>query len=310
MPPLIPLIAIVGPTGVGKTALGVHLAERFHGEIVGSDSRQVYRRMDIGTGKPTFEERARAPHHLIDVAAPDEEFNVSRYQGLAGRAIQEIHQRGHLPLLVGGTGHYVWALLEGLRLPQVPPNAELRRELSAIAEEEGGIDWLSAQLEELDPVAVGRIDPRNVRRVIRAIEVTRATGVPFSQVGTREPPPYRTLVLGLTCPRGELYRRIDSRVEEMMRRGWVEEVRGLLKQGYALDLPALSSLGYQEIGRHIQGEMDLPQVVQQIKFETHRFARRQCAWFRPGDSRIKWLDITDNPLPKAEAAVCEFLSLL
>ena len=304
------LIAIVGPTGVGKTALGLHLAERFGGEVVGADSRQPYRHMDIGTGKPTPPERARAPHHLIDVVDPDQEFNVALYQKMAGQAIRDIHRRGALPLLVGGTGHYVWALLEGLRLPQVPPNAELRRELSAIAEEEGGIDWLFTQLSELDPVAAQRIDPRNVRRVIRAIEVSRATGVPFSQVGTRKLPPYRTLLLGLTCEREELYRRIDTRVEQMVQRGWVEEVRGLMELGYGLELPALSSLGYREIGRHIQGEIELPEAVARIKVETHRFARSQHAWFRQGDSRIRWIDVTDDPQRRAEQTARDFLRSL
>ena len=303
----VPLIAIVGPTGVGKTALGLHLAERLGGEIVGADSRQLYRYMDIGTGKPTPEERARAPHHLIDVVDPDEDFSVALYQEAAGQTIGDIHRRGAVPLLVGGTGHYVWALLEGLRLPQVPPNAELRRELSAIAEEEGGIDWLFAQLSDLDPVAAQRIDPRNVRRVIRAIEVSRAMGLPFSQLGSREPPPYRTQVLGLTCDRQELYRRIDSRAEEMVQRGWVEEVRGLMERGYGLELPVLSGLGYWEIGRHILGETALPEAVERIKVETRRFARSQYAWFKPTDGRIGWIDITHDPMGMAERAVRDFL---
>lgn len=302
-----PLIAIVGPTATGKTALGVELAQDFGGEIVGADSRQLYRGMDIGTGKPTPEERARAPHHLIDVAAPDQEFSVALYQRMAAQAIEDIHRRGKLPFLVGGTGHYVWALLEEFRLPQVPPDAELRRQLFAVAEEEGGIDWLHSQLAELDPLAASRIDPRNVRRVVRAIEVTRATGVPFSQVGASGPPPYRTLIVGLTAPRQELYRRIDERVERMVAAGWVDEVRRLLARGYSPHLPALSGLGYGAIVRHIRGESDLAGAVEQTKRDTRRFARRQYQWFRLADRRIHWIDITAHPLKEAQALLRGFL---
>ncbi len=305
--PSIPLVAIVGPTGVGKTALALRLAPRFNGEIVGADSRQVYRGMDIGTGKPTAEERAAVPHHLVDVADPDEEFNVSFFQAQATAAVEEVHGRGRLPFLVGGTGHYVWALLEGLRLPQVPPNLELRRDLAAIAEEEGGLDFLHAQLADLDPVAAARIDPRNARRVIRAIEVSRATGLPFSQVGTREPPPYRGLIIGLTCPREELYRRIDARVDAMVARGWVDEVRRLMDRGYGLDLPSMSSLGYREIAMVVEGRLGLEEAVARVKMETHRFARRQYGWFRLTDPRIRWLDITACTEEKAEEWVREFL---
>ncbi len=302
-----PVVAIVGPTATGKTALAVELALRFGGEIVGADSRQVYRGMNIGTGKPAPGERARVPHHLIDIVAPDEEFSVALYERLAAEAIAAIHRRGRLPLLVGGSGHYVWALLKGLRPPRVPPNPELRRELYAIAEEEGGIDWLHAQLQELDPVAAARIDPRNVRRVARAIEVTRATGVPFSRAGSAEPPPYRTLLIGLTAPRDVLGRRIDERVDAMFRAGWVDEVRRLLDTGYASDLPALSSLGYQAIVQHLRGEIALDHAIEQTKRDTRRFARRQYAWFRPRDPSIRWIDITGGGVEQAAALVEEFL---
>ena len=304
---MISLVAVVGPTGAGKTALATELALQFGGEIVGADSRQLCRHMDIGTGKPTAQEQARVPNHLIDVVDPDQEFSVALYQRLAGEAIEGIRGQGKRPFLVGGTGHYVWALLEGLRVPQVPPDHDLRRELYAIAEEEGGIDWLSAQLEDVDPVAARRIDPRNVRRVIRAIEVSRATGRPFSEIGRREPPPYRTLILGLTAPRPELHRRIDERVDRMIERGWVEEVQRLLAMGYSLELPALSSLGYREIAGYLKSETDLPTAVQRIKTETRRYARRQYAWFRLSDPRIRWFDITQDPLPQVEAAVQGFL---
>ena len=301
------LVAIVGPTGVGKTALAVPLTEEFGGEIVSVDSRQVYRHMDIGTGKPAPGERDRAVHHLIDVVDPNEEFSVALFQDLARKAVEDIHRRGGVPFVVGGTGHYVWAMLEGLRLPQVAPNPELRRELAAIAEEEGGIEELHYRLSQVDPVAAERIDPRNVRRVIRAIEVTRATGRPFSEVGTREAPPYRALILGLTAERSELYRRIDARVEAMIERGWVEEVRRLFAMGYDTMLPSMSSLGYRELCRHLAGEMGLAETIERIKIETHRFVRGQYGWFRLADPRIRWLDITASPHEVAREAVRRFL---
>ncbi len=305
---LIPVVAIVGPTATGKTALAVELAVQFQGEIVGADSRQVYRLMDVGTGKPSAAERARAPHHLIDVVDPDGEFNVALYQRLASDAIAAIHQRGRLPLVVGGSGHYVRALLEGFDVPRVPPNQDLRRDLYAIAEEEGGIDWLFAQLADLDPVGATRIDPRNVRRVVRAIEVSRATGLPFSEAASSTPPPYRTLVLGLTAPRQEVYRRIDARVDAMVEAGWIDEVRGLLERGFGPELPALSSLGYQVIVRHVRGEMELAPAVERIKRDTRRFARRQYSWFRPRDPQIHWLDVDGRFEAHAADLIRRFLA--
>ena len=294
----IPVVAVVGLTAAGKTALALTLASEFHGEIVGADSRQVYRFLDIGTGKPTPAEQAAAPHHLIDVVDPDAEFSLALYLPVASETIRLVHERGRLPLLVGGSGHYVWALLNGFRLPQVPPDPGLRRSLVEQAEREG-IDALFAQLERIDPVAASRIDRRNVRRVVRAIEVTRASGIPFSEAGTSEPPPYRTLVLGIAGPRAWLYGRIDDRVDRMIAAGWVEEVGGLLARGYGADLPALSSLGYGAIVAHLRGEADLPVTIGRIKAETHRFARRQRGWFRPGDRRIAWIDA--GPGLEAEA---------
>jgi tRNA dimethylallyltransferase len=288
-----PLIAIVGPTATGKSALALALAREIAGEVINADSRQVYRGIDIGTGKPSPQERAQVPHHLFDLVAPDQEFSVALYQRLAHQAIGVVQGRGLVPLLVGGSGLYVWAVIEGLRLPQVSPDAVLRMCLEEKAKKEGP-ESLHKELITLDPVGASRIDPRNVRRVIRALEVSQLLGIPFSQVGKRQPPPYETLVIGLTCTRAELYHRIDQRVDAMLARGWLEEVRGLLVQGYGPQLPALSSLGYRELAASVRGELPWGEVVQRIKFETHRFARHQYAWFRLKDPRIHWLDISQD----------------
>ena len=306
--PPIPLVAIVGPTAVGKTALSLRLAVECRGEIVNADSRQVYRGMDIGTGKPTPEEQAQAPHHLLDIVDPDDEFHVALYLELATQAIDDIHRRGGVPFLVGGTGHYVWALLEGLKVPQVPPDPTLRASLEEVSREQGGRERLLKELAALDPVAAARVDPKNIRRVIRAIEVSRATGRPFSQVGTKEPPPYRTLVLGLTMPRDALYRRIDTRVDAMVAAGWPDEVRALLAKGYGPHLPSFSSLGYREMAAFVRGEEGLPEAVARIKTQTHAFARRQYTWFKSADPRIQWLDISATATNDAREIVREFLA--
>ena len=286
------LIAIVGPTSVGKSALAIHLAQVFGGEIVSADSRQVFHGMDIGTAKPSPEERELVPHHLIDVVEPDQDFTLALYQQMATRAIQDIERRGRLALLVGGSGLYVRALLWGFRIPHVSPDAELRRSLKQKAAEEGYMA-LYEELKVVDPTAAKRIDPRNVRRVIRALEVFRAIGLPFSQLQGSSPflPNFRTITIGLTTSRGDLYRRIDSRVDTMLEQGLVKEVKLLLEQGYSLDLPAMSGLGYKQIGQYLKGELNLAEAVQKIKNETHRFARHQYAWFRLNDEAIHWFHV-------------------
>src|SRR3954447_6361452 len=223
----IPLLVIVGPTAVGKTALAIALALALGGEIVSADSRQVYHRMDIGTAKPLAAERAAAPHHLIDVVDPDEEFSLARYQDLATAAIAEIAARGHLPLLVGGTGQYLAALLEGWHIPRVAPQPELRAALERQAGQYGAAA-LHARLALVDPAAAAGILPTNVRRVIRALEVYELTGQPISEQQQKQPPPYRTKTLWLMRPPAELYGRIDARVDAMLAAGIIAEVRGLV----------------------------------------------------------------------------------
>ena len=299
------LIAIVGPTATGKTALAIALAQRLGGEIVGADSRQVYRQMDIGTAKPTAEERALAPHHLIDVVDSDQEFSLAQYLEQAGAALEDVWSRGKQPLLVGGSGQYVWALLEGWRVPRLPPQRELRRELGERADRQGA-EALHRELAQVDPKAAARIDPRNVRRVIRALEVHKATGRPISYWQEKGPPPWEVLTLGLTCPRRELYERIDARVDAMMEAGLVDEVRGLLSMGYDPSLASMSGIGYKQVCQHLAGELDLATAVARIKTATHRLARQQYTWFRLDDGRIRWLE-GDGAVDEAVALAEQFL---
>jgi tRNA dimethylallyltransferase len=296
------LLAVVGPTGVGKSRLALGLAQAFDGEIVSADSRQVYRYMDIGTAKPTKKELSLIPHHLINIINPDEDFGLAQYQQLAYEAIADIQKRDKLSILVGGSGLYVWAVLDGWKIPKVAPDPELRRSLERVGKEE-----LYAELAQVDPVAAQRIDPGNVRRIIRALEVHRGAKVPFSQLQLKTKPLYETLIIGLTADRAELYRRIDLRVDEMIKLGLVDEVKGLLNKGYDFSLPAMAGIGYRQIGMHLKGELTLASAIQQIKFETHRLVRHQYSWFRLKDDRIRWFDIEKEMDSQIKALVTSFI---
>jgi tRNA dimethylallyltransferase len=285
------LVTIVGPTAVGKSSLALELSQILDGEIVNADSRQVYRYMDIGTAKPTPEERARVPHHLIDVVYPDQSFNLALYQDMARKKTKDIQKRGKLPLLVGGSGLYVWALLEEWHIPPVPPDPAIRQELEAKAKDEG-VKVLYEELKQLDADTAQRIDPRNARRIIRAIEVSRR-GKKLSPNRKKEPF-VNSLIIGLTTDRADLYQSIDDRVDCMMTRGLLGEVEQLAGNGYGFDLPSMSGLGYKQMGMFLQGEIDLPTAIQKIKFETHRFARHQYNWFRLNDNRIHWFDVREE----------------
>ena len=295
------VLALVGPTAVGKTALSLAVAAALDTEIISVDSRQVYRGMDIGTAKATAAERAAVPHHLLDVVAPDEAYSVALYQRQARTVIARLHANGKLPLLVGGTGLYFRAVCDGLVLPPVPPQPELRAEWEARVAA-GDLASLGAELRRLDPVGAARLDLANPRRVIRALEVTRVSGRPFSAWQRRQPPPFRTVWLGLARPRAELYARINARASEQIAAGLVEEVRGLVQQGYDYDLPAMQSLGYREIGQYLQGQLTLDEAIASQQQATRRYARRQLTWFRR-DERIHWL-------PAATTGPPEFLAAL
>lgn len=268
--------------------MSIELAELIGGEIVSADSRQIYRGMDIGTAKATAEEQARVPHHLLDVVEPDDALTLAEYQARAYRAIAEIAARGRVPLLVGGTGQYVAAVLEGWRIPEVAPQEALRAELGAWAEARGS-EALHARLAELDPLAAAKIDHRNVRRVIRALEVCLTTGRPISELQGKDPPPFRVTKIGVTRPRPELYERIDRRVDAMIAAGLVDEVRGLVARGYGWELPAMTGLGYRQIGQFLSGEVGLDEAIRLIKHGTRRFVQQQYNWFRLEDAGIRWV---------------------
>jgi len=296
------VIVIVGPTAVGKSALALHLAQYFSLEIISADSRQIYRYMNIGTNKPNPAERASVPHHLIDVVEPDEDFSLAIYHQLAIEALEAIQHKGKLPLLVGGSGLYVWSLVEGWKIPQVSPDQQLRRQLEARAEQEGS-QSLYQELQDIDPTAAVKINPSNIRRIIRALEIYQTTGQPPSQLERKEAPGFPIMVIGLTLERNRLYRMIDWRVDKMIKMGLVEEVEQLSKKGYSPALPSMSGIGYKQVVQFLRGEMTLPQAIDRIKYETHRFVRHQYAWFRLSDNRIHWFDTS---VVEAEASITTF----
>lgn len=302
-----PLLVIVGPTAVGKTSVAIDLARSLNGEIVSSDSRQVYRRMDIGTAKPAPEERAAVPHHLFDVLDPDENLTLAVFQQMAYKAIDDIHRRSRLPILVGGTGQYVRAVVEGWGVPEVAPFPALRADLASFADVYGPTA-LYGWLRRVDEPAAQTIDYRNVRRVIRALEVYLVTGTPISVHQMKQPPPYQILQIGLTRPREVLYRRIDDRVDRMMEDGLLAEVRGLLSAGYGWNLSSMASLGYRQFAGFFDGKATLDETVEFIKAETHRFVRHQDTWFRRDDPSIVWFDLEVSGPDQIEAHVSVWLA--
>ena len=298
------VIAVVGATGTGKTALAIDVARRLGGgfEAVNADSRQVYRYMDIGTAKPTAAEREALPHRLIDIVDPDETFSLGRWLELAKEALDEVWEQGRVPVVVGGTGQYVWALLEGWRVPRVPPQEGLRREMEARPPEE-----LLAELRRIDPESQEYIQPNNVRRVIRALEVYHATGKPLSHWRTKDAPRFKSLVIGVRTAREALYERIDARVEAMMAAGFPEEVRGLVDRGYGCDLPSMSGIGYRELCAHLHGETSLDEAVARTKTGTHRLSRHQNTWFKAGDERIRWIEADEGAGEAAAEIAAQWL---
>ncbi len=299
------LVIIVGPTAVGKTRAGIELGRRFGGEVISADSRYLYRGMDIGVAKPTPEEQGGVPHHLIDVIDPVEPMSLATFQEMAMAAIAGVHARGRLPLLVGGTPLYVNAVVEGWRIPRVPPDPSFRADLEAQAAREG-VAPLAARLQEVDPVAAAR-SGTNLRRIIRALEIHAATGQRMSDLEGKGPRPFETLELSLTMPRERLRVAIDTRVDDQIARGLAAEVRGLLAAGLAPDAPVMSSLGYRQLLPYLGGEATLEEAVARIKADTHRYVRHQETWLRR-NPRLVPVDVThDGWLECAAELVARFL---
>lgn len=284
------ILAVVGPTATGKTDLALRLAERVEAEIVNADALQVYRGLDLGTAKPTAGERARVPHHLVDVLDPEERFSAGEFARRARRAIDGIHGRGRWAFVVGGSGFYLRALFEGLTpLPRAQP--EIRQALRERIREEGP-EALHAELARRDPETAARLPPGDRQRIVRALEVVEATGRPLSEWIARQPAPARPLSalhVGLTLPRAILYDRISARVARMVERGWVEEVRGLLARGVSPESPAFQAIGYRQLVGHVRGEATLEEAVADIVQATRRFAKRQWTWFRK-QPQVVWHD--------------------
>jgi len=301
MPP--PLVVIVGPTAVGKTAVSIRLAKKIDGEIISGDSMQVYRLMNIGTAKPAEQEKEGIPHYMLDLLDPDEEFSVALFQQKVTGYISDILDRGKMPVLVGGTGLYVRSVIDHYDFSPAGIDHDYREQLLQQAETHGK-EFLHEKLREVDPEAADRLHPNDTRRIIRALEVYRQTGQPITSFQYRDdklPPKYRLGYFGLTMDRDHLYKRIEQRVEQMIGAGLVEEVQVLLEQGYRPDLISMQGLGYKEITGYLQGQYSFDEAIELLKRNTRRFAKRQLTWFRR-DPRIKWLNVENHHSPSEIAS--------
>jgi tRNA dimethylallyltransferase len=323
-----PLAIIIGPTAVGKTEIAIQLAEQVDGEIISADSRLFYRGMDIGTAKPTKGDMARVPHHLIDIADPDEILSLAVFQKMAHVAIADIQARGKLPVLVGGTGQYVRAVTEGWSPPEVKPNPRLRDELEKIASShrrttEIGVEtttddiktmdgkkWIYEKLKSLDPEAAENIDARNLRRTVRALEVILTTGRKFSELRKRDEALYDLISIGLIRPRTELYARIDARIEGMVQSGLLDEVKVLMAKGYSPELPTMSAIGYRESVKVIKGVWSVDEAKVAMRRASRAFVRRQANWFKESDPNIKWFTVQEGIEKEIEGYIRERTAFL
>ncbi|PIR75652.1 MAG: tRNA (adenosine(37)-N6)-dimethylallyltransferase MiaA [Candidatus Magasanikbacteria bacterium CG_4_9_14_0_2_um_filter_42_11] len=286
------LVVLLGPTAAGKTSWGLKLAKELNGEIIGADSRQIYKKMDIGTAKPEGEWKRNGlrrsfmvddvPHHIIDILDPGKRFSVAEFRDKAVKYVKLIHKNKRVPLVVGGTGLYISALVDNLHIPRVSPNKKLRQSL-----EEKSVEELFDLFQKMDPEGAKDIDKRNKRRLLRALEVCIMSGEPFSSQKKKGDPLFDVLQIGVEVPRDELYTRIDERVDDMIKKGLVKEVGQLMKQKYAWHLPSMSGVGYRQFQGYFGNEKKLDECIDLLKRDTRRFARRQLTWFRR-DTRIEW----------------------
>ncbi len=301
------LLVVVGPTAVGKSKVAIELAKRLDGEVISADSMQVYKGMDIGTAKPGPKERRKIRHHLINIVDPPVDFSVAEYQRLARTAIEEITQRGKLPMLVGGSGLYIRSVIDKLKFPSGTLSSKIRRELEKQTKSDPG--GLYEELQRLDPKAAKKIHPHNLRRIIRALEVITLTGRTFTEYQKewqRRESIYEIRIVGLNLPREELYAKIDGRVDEMLQKGLLDEVKTLVSLGYSGAITARQALGYKELLEHLEERKSLEDAVQLIKQRTRNFAKRQLTWFKR-DPRIKWFDISDKTTKQVASEIIHFL---
>lgn len=301
------LIVIVGPTAVGKTALGVKLAKKYDGEVISGDSMQVYKGLDIGTAKISEEEKDGIPHHLIDIIEPTESFSVADFQQRAIPLISEINKRRKIPILVGGTGLYIHSVIKRYPLKRWEGDETYRKQLEKLAEEKGK-DYVHSLLRQVDEEAARSIHPNNVRRVIRALEVYKLTGVPFSERQRQErnrEDVYELAFIGLKMERQTLYERINARVDLMMKKGLLSEVKALYDRGIR-DRQAVQAIGYKELYDYFDGECSLAEAVEQIKRNTRRYAKRQYTWFR-NKSNVTWFDVTNGLTEQVFSEICTFI---
>jgi tRNA dimethylallyltransferase len=282
-----PLIVLVGPTAVGKTRFSIELAKKINGEIISADSRYFYREMDIGTAKPSDEEMQGIPHHLIDILDPDQQWSLAEFQHMTLQLISNIHDKGKVPILVGGSGQYIKCIVEGWEMPSQARDDKLRDVLEREVDIHGG-QFLYSYLQKVDPSAASFIDARNIRRSLRAVEVILRTGYRFSDQRRVTNSPYSRKIIGLIRDRTELYKRIDERIYQMLENGFIQEVENLLKKGYSPDLPSLSAIGYRELCNYLSGKISIEEAILLMKRNTRQFVRKQSNWFREKDPNIKW----------------------
>lgn len=291
------VIIIVGPTAVGKTGISIQLAKQIDGEIVSADSRYLYRGMNIGTAKPTLQEMDGVVHHMVDIADPGETWSLAQYFEKSKQAIAGIISRKHTPIVVGGTGQYFRALTQGWLLPGSEPNFELRDRLEEWGQQIG-FEELHRKLGIIDPEATLFIQPENMRRTIRALEVIFTNGKKFSSLRTKTEPDHVYHVIGLTMPREKLYSRVDERIQQMFDQGLIEEVKDLKQKGYDTENPAMSAIGYIEVLQYLDGRLSLNEAVMLMKRKTRQFIRRQANWFKPSDPQIHWYEMEENVLER------------
>ena len=287
------VVVIVGPTASGKTAVSIELAKKINGEIISADSMQIYKYMDIGTAKPTLDEMQGIKHYMLDVVMPDETFNVAKYKSMAESAIEEILKKGKVPIIVGGTGLYVNTLVDGIEFADVPGDDEYRNELIEKGYREGAMS-IYKELEKVDSESAKKIDPNNIRRVARALEIYKVTGKTKTQldIESRKEVKYDYRLFGMEWDRETLYNRIDLRVDKMIEAGLIDEVRNVTEK-FKISNTAVQGLGYKEVIEFLNGNISYEEMIEKLKLETRHYAKRQLTWFRR-DKRIKWIKPDEN----------------